>query len=119
MTDVPERIYCRIDANLTDTGEFLGTCWRDTDPLSTEYTRADLIPAMMAAAEQRGREAEREEIAKAADDLALAATVALTLLQDGEHGAKVGASVLIKRFAEFAAAIRARANLPEAQQEGE
>lgn len=43
MTDAPERIYCRIDTDLTDTGEFLGTCWRDDDGLSIPYNRADAI----------------------------------------------------------------------------
>jgi hypothetical protein len=63
MSNAPERIYCRIDAHLTDTGEFLGTCWRDADPLLTEYTPSASIPAMLAEAEQRGREVATNDAA--------------------------------------------------------
>jgi hypothetical protein len=55
MTDAPERIFARQ----IEVDPCMGM-W-EGDPLlmsnGTEYVRADLIPAMLAEAEQRGREA--------------------------------------------------------------
>jgi hypothetical protein len=60
MTDAPERIY--IDGG--PRGRWMHRHERMPDT-QHEYIRADLIPAMLAEAEQRGREAEREAIATA------------------------------------------------------
>jgi hypothetical protein len=40
--NAPELINCRIDESLTDTGEFLGTCWRDPSASTLPYVPADL-----------------------------------------------------------------------------
>jgi hypothetical protein len=68
------------------------------------------LATMLAKAEQRGREAEREAIAAHADHMALAVGITAGVLRTDNCGLRGMAEIMAKKFAEFAAAIRARAN---------
>jgi hypothetical protein len=94
MTDAPERIFVFMSTAFS-------TAFR-SHSTQAEYTRTDLIPEMLAEAEQRGRVAEREACAKVAHAY---------MISQGFYDCH-------RQSETIAAAIRARANLTDVAKEG-
>jgi len=108
MTDAPDVIFAfTYEINEADDGaqeekwvEYRTWEAENQYPITcTKYTRTDLVDAMIAEAEQRGREAEREECARVAD-----------LFQ--QRSGVIGAALDSNRAGRIAAAIRARGVKP-------